>query len=56
MCARTYVILPRLLVVQRDVLADEDADADAAQVEAVQELVYLRQLVEPHLVRQLLWS
>jgi hypothetical protein len=33
------VLLLRL--VQRNVLADEDADADAAEVEAVQELVDL---------------
>ncbi len=45
---RTYVVLPRG-VVQRNVLADEYSDADAAEVEAVQKLVDLRQLVQAQL-------
>jgi len=35
--------------VQRNVLADEYSDADAAEVEAVQKLVDLRQLVQAQL-------
>lgn len=46
--ALTDVLLPRRLV-QRDVLADEDADPYSAEVEAVQKLVDLRQLVQAHL-------
>ncbi len=45
---RTYVILPRGIV-QRNVLADEYSDANAAEVEAVQKLVDLRQLIQAQL-------
>lgn len=50
--ARTDVVLP-LRLVQRDVLADEHADADAGEVEAVQELVDVGQVIQPYAACQL---
>ena len=46
--ARTDMVFFRRIV-QRNVLADEYPDADAAEVEAVQKLVDLRQLVQAEL-------
>lgn len=48
MATLTDMILPRLLV-QRDVLADQDADPDSAEVEAIQELMNLGKLVQAYL-------
>ena len=45
---RTYMVFFRG-VVQGDMLADEYSDANPAEVEAVQELVNLRQLVQAQL-------
>lgn len=44
----TNMILPRLLM-QRNVLADQDADPDSAEVEPIQELVDLGELIQAHL-------
>ena len=45
--ALTNVVLP-LRLVQCNVLADEHADANARQVEAVQELVDVWEVVQPY--------